>query len=101
MSLRDLQQKLGMNRRGRDLINRAIRAELPGGNECLDALAFFHEMKHRLNETRGEPAAAVCQAAMDRLALVADAMEAEIRRRYAITPPPPSAGMTPARRNEK
>lgn len=58
-------------------INKAIRAELAGGPECLDGLAEVN----RLARSTGSPEAG---AAVNALRAVKDAMEAEIRRRYEM-----------------
>lgn len=86
MSLDDLRK--AHNKRGgpaREAINRAIRAELVGGNEALDALTKLHEMQHAIIR-RGMPQREIdiCQVAMERIAGIVAAMESEIRRRYQL-----------------
>jgi hypothetical protein len=68
MSNQDLAAKYGSGNRAR-LINKAIRAELVGGNEALHAL-------DRLR-IHGGPA-------LDLVRDIVEAMAAEIRRRYNI-----------------
>lgn len=86
MGTRELRETYGKKSgSAREAINRAIRAELPGGNEALDALTLFHEMKHRLDATgENRQAADICQVAMERVAGIAAAMEREIRKRYGM-----------------
>lgn len=67
MSRRDLIAKYG-NKSGLRLINAAIRAEIPGGAEALDAL-------DALRTSDNAEGLALVRA-------IVDAMAAEIRRRY-------------------
>jgi hypothetical protein len=77
----DLRNKYGGSTRM--AINRAIRAELAGGNECLDAMELCHKLVRRLGEHEpGGKVPSVAKVAYDRVAGIADAMENEIRRRY-------------------
>lgn len=70
MSNQDLAAKYGTGNRAR-LINKAIRAELVGGNE---ALAALDRMK-----LQGGPG-------LDLVRAIVEAMAAEIRRRYGLPP---------------
>ncbi len=85
MATRDLREKYGSAGSARLIINRAIRAELPGGAEALDAAELFHQIvcRHGMYEP-GTRTPTVAQVAHDRLAAILNAMEAEIRRRYKI-----------------
>jgi hypothetical protein len=84
MPIRELKEKYG---RSRGAINRAIRDELAGGNELLDALELFHKIVLRLGEYEDDgKTPTVAQVAHDRLCGIANAMEAEIRRRYGMPP---------------
>jgi hypothetical protein len=77
MSTRDLAAKYGKNRNSRRLINDAIRAELVGGAEALDAL----ELLRQQHERQGTPETHAALAAIHR---IIDAMAAEIRQRYGL-----------------
>src|SRR5262245_16788329 len=79
MGKRDLGAKYGASKNTTQLINAAIRAECPGGNEAIDALRDLRT----LHDNRGLPDTAAALAAMRR---VVDAMAAEIRRRYDMPP---------------
>lgn len=70
MTLADLKAKYGKNKEARVLINRAIRAELVGGNEALDAL---DALRNRADEPT-----------LQRLRAIVSAMADEIRRRYGL-----------------
>jgi hypothetical protein len=74
MGARELQAKYDAPN-SRAAINRAIRAELPGGGELLDALEIAHKAAGR----RESSAAGRILVA---LSAVKIAMESEIRRRY-------------------
>jgi hypothetical protein len=77
MPTKDLVEKYGG--KSSQAINRAIRAELAGGNETLDGL----DALHALTRASGSPEAG---AALDVLRGVAAAMEALVRRRYGMPP---------------
>ena len=72
MSKRDLGEKYGKSKNTTQLVNAAIRAEIPGGCEALDAL----------DELR----AAGNDQGLAAIRLVVDAMADEIRRRYDMPP---------------
>jgi hypothetical protein len=79
MSTRDLAAKYGKSKNSTQLVNAAIRAELPGGNEALDALDTLRRAdEHRSNRDTADALAAVRQ--------IVEAMAAEIRRRYNMPP---------------
>lgn len=71
MSRRDLTNKYGKNLNTHRAINAAIRAEIPGGNEALDALEAIRD--------RGADPLAVIRD-------VVKAMADEICRRYGLQP---------------
>jgi hypothetical protein len=86
--LRELRARYGKTSgSAREAVNRAIRAELPGGAETLDAIELFYKIVQRLGgyEADGHTPT-VAQVARDRLAAIAIAMEVEIRRRYGMPP---------------
>ena len=89
MPLRDLRARYGKTSgSAREAINWAIRAELPGGAETLDALELFHKIMLRVGPFEADGRTpTVAQVAHDRISAVANAMEAEIRRRYGMPPP--------------
>lgn len=76
MSTKELREKYGASN-ARAAINRAIRAEIPGGAEALDVLERLH---HRVQETASRDAT----FALDQVRLVMAAMEADIRQRYGL-----------------
>ena len=86
MSLRDLRQKYEKTSgSAREAINRAIRAELAGGVETLNSLELFHRIVCRVGELEADRRTpTIAQVAHDRLSMIANAMEAEIRRRYGM-----------------
>jgi hypothetical protein len=79
MTTKDLQEKYG-KRNSAALINAAIRAELPGGSELLDALEIAHKAAGR----KDDPATATVGRVLVALRAAKRAMEAEIRRRYGM-----------------
>jgi hypothetical protein len=83
MPIRELKEKYG---RSRGAINRAIRAEIPAGNEVLDSLELFHKIAERYPLSDNSREYELAQLALDRLREIANEMEAEIRRRYGMPP---------------
>lgn len=78
MTTKDLREKYDAPN-AKNAINKAIRAELPGGNEAIEAREQLH-LINQASRSRDTKAA---------LALVSGiiaAMEAEIRRRYGMPP---------------
>lgn len=86
MPLRDLREKYKKTSgSAREVLNRAIRAELAGGNEVLDAIELFHKIVQRIGEYESDGRTpTIAHVAHDRLAGIATAMESEIRRRYGM-----------------
>jgi hypothetical protein len=70
MSRRELAEKYGKNKNSTQRLNAAIRAEIPGGSEALDAL-------DSLRFAGNEQGAAAVRS-------IIAAMAAEIRRRYNL-----------------
>ncbi len=70
----------------RTALNRAIRAELPGGDATLNALSHFHDLCNGIDfDTADKTARAVynvAQVAHDRLSAIRDLMVEEIQKRY-------------------
>lgn len=77
MSLQDLKAKYGGSK-SRQAINRAIRAECPGGPEALDALELLYKMSQR--HGRGSEA----EVGYLQVLGIVDAMEDVIRERYGM-----------------
>lgn len=50
MGIRELRAKYGKNLKGRQAVNAAIRAEIVGGDDCLDSLAMVTRLADRLDE---------------------------------------------------
>jgi hypothetical protein len=80
MSRLDLQAKYG-KKNVRRLLNAAIRAELPGGAEAIDALDELRRWQDRRDDES-------VQAALALLRRIIDAMALEIRRRYDLLDEP-------------
>ena len=82
MPLKELKTKYG-GTKARESINRAIRAECPGGGECLDALELLHHMceRHGWEDARGRQTELA--VAYDRIARIGPASR---------TPPPAASG---------
>lgn len=73
----------------RAALNRAIRAECPGGPEALDRLATWHHIVRRLgwgDNAREEPLHVL---AYRHLLEIVDAMERAVRERWHLPPAPP------------
>lgn len=79
MSTKELQEKYGKPN-SQAAINAAIRSELPGGGELLDALEIAHKAAGRKDDAEAGPIGRVLTA----LRAAKAAMEAEIRRRYGL-----------------
>ena len=89
MGTREMKQTYGNNGGTIAAINRAIRAELAGGSETLDALELMHKIVLRHGELEPDGRTpTIAQVAHDRLSAIANAMDNEIRRRYAMPPLP-------------
>jgi hypothetical protein len=86
MSTRDLRAKYGGTYTGRNLINKAIRTELVGGDRCLDALANLDQLAHMWRERGWVNGLDQIEIARDAVAELARSMRAEIRRRYNMPP---------------
>lgn len=83
MSARDLSAKYG-NKNRNNLINAAIRAELAGGGQALEALNDLRMIDDR---ERSRTSA----KALEHARAIVDAMADEIRRRYGLENPQPPA----------
>lgn len=83
MGIREIREKYGRNLKARQAVNAAIRAELVGGDDCLDAIASLHRLATRLRQ-RGLDGADDAEAALDSCREVAEAMSNEIARRYGL-----------------
>lgn len=80
MPIKDLCEKY-RSRKPRHAVNRAIREELVGGNEVLDALFLVHGLADALQDA-GNPIADKAVEAENLLIAARDAMGDEIARRY-------------------
>jgi hypothetical protein len=78
----DLKVKYGQSLKTHEAINRAVRAELIGGDHCLTSLACLSEMRRKFLE-RGFNTLDV-EIALKHVTILADGMKSEIRRRYEI-----------------
>jgi len=77
MSKQDLAAKYGTSKSSKQLVNAAIRAELPGGTEALDLYAHCRAMNERFHQPDTEKA---YHLAAD----VVEALAAAIRQRYGL-----------------
>ncbi len=83
MPTRELREKYAAGNQ-RDAINRAIRAELPGGNAVLDLLELTHHAAQRLGWREPDGSSSLLCVIHERLCAAAAEMENEIRRRYGM-----------------
>jgi hypothetical protein len=79
VSTKELAAIYGKNKNSTQLVNAAVRTEIPGGSEALDALDELRS----LHENRGLPETAT---ALKHARAIVDAMAAEIRKRYDMPP---------------
>jgi hypothetical protein len=87
MGTRELKARYGTNGGTAAALNRAIRAEIPGGAETLDALELAHQIVSRTGELESDGRTpTIAQVFHDRLSAIANAMDAEVRRRYTMPP---------------
>ena len=82
MPIKELCEKY-RSRKPKHAVNRAIREELPGGNEVLDALFLVHGLADALSEKKSELAEKAIEAE-NALISARDAMAEEIARRYGF-----------------
>lgn len=71
-----------------EAINRAIRAEVPGGDEALDRLRDWRMICSRLGWGDGLPEEPLHVTAYRHLLEIVDAMEEAVRERYGLPPAP-------------
>lgn len=86
MSIRDLRAVYGASLKGRAAVNAAIRAELVGGDDLLDAMERVDRLAARLRE-RGLAGAAEAQAALDQLRACREVLSEVIAARYGLSGP--------------
>lgn len=67
-------------------LNRAIRAECPGGALLLDLLGSVHGMAREYGMETRHGTTTPLGSVLERLTEVADAMEADVRRRWGLPP---------------
>ena len=85
--LSDLKAKYGSSATRRVLVNRAIRAELPGGAAVLDAMQAAHGLNEALlKRYRDSSQCQQSQQVLDLLRTAANAMSDEIATRYGLEP---------------
>jgi hypothetical protein len=82
MAIADIKAKYG-NGKSREVLNRAVRGELIGGNECLDALADADQLLAKL-QAYNLPGQDDARKALDALRRIAEAMRDEIATRYDL-----------------
>jgi hypothetical protein len=69
-----------------EALRRAIRAEIDGGDACLDAMTAAHSLAR--NFRFGTPQKEDAEIALSALRRIANRMEDEVRRRYNMPPRP-------------
>jgi len=85
MTLEDLKDRYGRSSNHRQLFNRAIRAECPGGAEVLDALELLDNVRRRTLLAVGKhECAEIAALAVDRLHSARNAMVASIQDKYRL-----------------
>jgi hypothetical protein len=100
MGERELREKYGGKLA--KAINRAIRAEIPGGNEALDRLTqLAGPARHSGWKDRSGNPTPEAVAYHKHQREVIERMEATIRRTWNIESPPQAAGKRPAKRRNK
>ena len=83
MSLRDLATKYGRGN-SRALVNRAIRAELVGGDHALTAQGLLDQLVHKFRERGWAADQADAEVAQAAVARIVERMRGEIRARYQV-----------------
>lgn len=83
MGIKQLREKYGKNLKGRKALNAAVRAELIGGDDVLDALNIVNAAARAMKDRDFDGWQELEQAAQ-LLIEVADKMRAEIGRRYDL-----------------
>ena len=87
-----IREKYGLKRgmKNHQVVNRAVREEIPGGEGTLEALAHFQKLLNSLKSERRENVANIRQmidivgVALDRLNEIADEMRADAKQRYRL-----------------
>lgn len=85
MSTRDLSAKYGRGN-SRALVNRAIRAELVGGDLVLDSLNALDQLRQKWLDRGWVGGAAEIDTALAAVHTLYARMRGEIRRRYGMPP---------------
>ena len=83
MSLRDLAEKYGRGN-SRALVNRAVRAELVGGDHALDAQGLLDQLAYKFRERDWAADLADAGIAQAAVARIVARLRGEIRARYQI-----------------
>lgn len=83
MGIRELRDKYGKNLKRRQAVNAAIRGEMVGGDDLLDAMPLVDRLTARLRE-RDLAGIDEAQAALDHLRTLRDLMASIIAQRYAL-----------------
>ena len=84
MTLDDLKERYGKSAKRRQLYNRAIRAELPGGSACLDSIELLDNVRVRKLDEDDREAAEIAGLGVTALHSIRDEMVVEIKRRYGM-----------------
>lgn len=83
MSIFEIRQKYGKNLKARQAVNAAIRGEIVGGDDLLDALPLVDRLTQRLRD-RELAGVDEAQAALDHLRTLREIMAGIIAERYDL-----------------
>lgn len=86
MPTKDLRARYGQNGGTQGMINRAIRAECPGGGEALDLLTLLLQIGDRVGWADADSKPTVAHVAYMRVCWIVDKMEAAVRATYDMPP---------------
>lgn len=81
MPIRELRDKYGRNLKGREAVNRAIRHELPGGEDAVQALHALRQLRRKLDDAAE---IAAVREAEERVHRIVDRMAETIADRYDL-----------------
>ena len=84
MSTRDLRARYGGTGNSRALVNKAIRAELVGGDHCLDALNALDQLRQQWLARGWTEGLDEINAALGHVHRLYARLRAEIRDRYGL-----------------
>lgn len=92
MGIRELREAYGKNLKARQAINKAIRAELPGGSQCLDASHLTHKLVTSLRREGHTALATQAQEVHDLMTDACCVMADDIGKTYELSSYSPQDG---------